>query len=310
MATRLSVTQGRVAAAAPWTWRIGAALATVIAGALLALVIAFWGWRWFGPKPAPSVIDKVAEPWAPQIVAAAPFGRAPPVAAAPAPAAAAAQGSALPAGAHLLGLFAGRDGDGYALFRLPDRGAILVQRGQEIVGDVKLEAVHRDRIEITERGQRRTMSLVKSGEGITLARPAAPAPMPAAIPPAPTPSAASKTAAVSPACARPPGFTGPVYRLNAELLQGMVVKPDSWSNLLAPADGALVVRDESGLAAMLGMKSGDRISQSNGIALASIDDMVTAVVRPLIASQPVHIRGARDGQPREWLFLNAGVCHS
>jgi hypothetical protein len=48
--------------------------------------------------------------------------------------------------------------------------------------------------------------------------------------------------------------------------------------------------------------------QSNGIALVTIDDMVTAVVRPLIASQPVHVTGTRDGQPREWLFLNAGAC--
>jgi S1-C subfamily serine protease len=59
---------------------------------------------------------------------------------------------------------------------------------------------------------------------------------------------------------------------------------------------------------MLGMKSGDRILQSNGIALVSIDDMVTAVVRPLVASQPVRVTGTRDGQPREWLFLNAGAC--
>lgn len=101
-----------------------------------------------------------------------------------------------------------------------------------------------------------------------------------------------------------------MYRLNAELLQGMINKPETWQGLLAAADGALVVRDETGLAAMLGMKSGDRIVQSNGIALNSIDDMATAVVRPLISSQPVHLRGTRDGQPRDWLFLNAGVCHS
>ena len=88
----------------------------------------------------------------------------------------------------------------------------------------------------------------------------------------------------------------------------MVGKPETWSGLLASTGDALVVRDETGLAAMLGMKSGDRVLQSNGIALVTIDDMVTAVVRPLIASQPVHVTGTRDGQPREWLFLNAGAC--
>ena len=68
------------------------------------------------------------------------------------------------------------------------------------------------------------------------------------------------------------------------------------------------MRDETGLAAMLGMKVGDRIVQANGIALVAIDDVLTAVVKPLVASQPVRLSGTREGKPREWLFLNAGAC--
>ncbi len=88
----------------------------------------------------------------------------------------------------------------------------------------------------------------------------------------------------------------------------MAAQPQSWAALLAPAKGALVVRDDTGLAAMLGMKAGDRIVQANGIALLAIDDVLSAIVKPLSASQPVRLSGARGGKPREWLFLNAGAC--
>ncbi len=56
------------------------------------------------------------------------------------------------------------------------------------------------------------------------------------------------------------------------------------------------------------MKAGDRMVQANGIALTAIDDVLTAVVKPLVASQPVRLTGTRDGKSREWLFLNAGAC--
>jgi hypothetical protein len=38
------------------------------------------------------------------------------------------------------------------------------------------------------------------------------------------------------------------------------------------------------------------------------DDVVAAVLRPLVANQSVRITGSRDGAPREWLLLNAGTC--
>jgi hypothetical protein len=73
------------------------------------------------------------------------------------------------------------------------------------------------------------------------------------------------------------------------------------------ADG-LAVREGSAFASMLGLKPGDRVAQANGIALAGIDDILVAFVKPLIASQPVHVAGIRDGKPAAWLFLNAGAC--
>jgi hypothetical protein len=50
------------------------------------------------------------------------------------------------------------------------------------------------------------------------------------------------------------------------------------------------------------------MTQANGIALASVDDVLLALVKPLVANQPVRVAGTRDGKPAEWLFVNAGVC--
>jgi hypothetical protein len=103
------------------------------------------------------------------------------------------------------------------------------------------------------------------------------------------------------ACAIPPGFKGPVVRLNAELLGGMIDAPDAWKILVSPASGALVVRDQSGFAGMLGLKNGDRVERANGIALALPDDIAATILRPLTRSQPVWLAGTRDGKPQQWL---------
>ena len=53
---------------------------------------------------------------------------------------------------------------------------------------------------------------------------------------------------------------------------------------------------------MLGLRSGDRIAQANGIALAAPDDVPSVVIRPLIANQGVRVVGSRGGTPHElWL---------
>jgi hypothetical protein len=106
----------------------------------------------------------------------------------------------------------------------------------------------------------------------------------------------------------PAGFSGPIVRLNAELLGGMINTPDAWKALVEPGAGALVVRDQSGFANMLGLKNGDRVESANGIALAIPADIPSMVLQPLTRSQAVWLAGNRDGKAQHWLYLNAGAC--
>jgi hypothetical protein len=257
-----------------------AGLTMLAAFALLAAVVAWWGWRWFGPAP----VDFVpAGPQDPALALqasglfAAPAGAVAPEA---------------PAGAvsseiRLLGVLAEEGGNGYALLRLAS-GPKFVAAGRDIANGVTLVSVQRDGITLRDAGGERRLVL----RGI--------APPPAA-------KAAAKTA-VNAACAPPPGFRGDVLRLNAELVGGIVAQPDSWAALATADRGALAVRDDSGFSAMLAMKKGDRIEQANGIALRAPDDVVNAVLRPLAAGQSVRLVGSRGGAPREWLLQNAGTC--
>jgi hypothetical protein len=276
----------------PWTWRIASSLATLAGIALLGYVIALWGWRWLGPAPAHAPPPAPVERWAPVIVAAPLFGRAGAPQAVETGSPATLQGDT-----KLLGVFAEAGGAGYALFRLPDRGPTLVKAGEEIASGVTLVEVQPSGVRIRDHGELREIELRSASAAST-----APATM------APVKTAAAARSGTRTACAPPPGFKGPIYRLNAELLTGVASRPESWQALLAPVAGGLAVRDGSGFATMLGMKTGDRMTQANGIALAGIDDVQVAFVKPLIASQPVRVVGFRDGKPSEWLFLNAGAC--
>jgi Type II secretion system protein C len=270
-------------AALPWPWRAAAWIATVAAGVALALVLAHWGWRVFGPPQAPLSPLDPPERWAPAIATAPIFGRA---GAQVAPT----KAVAMEGDVRLLGVFAERDGTGYALFRLP-AGPVLVHSGQDVAKDVRLEAVNRDGVRLRDHGEVRTIAL--------------------RAPPSASPAAApdrTRVAATRAACASPAGYQGPVFRVNAELLTGIGSQTDGWKALLVAVDGGLAIRDDSGFAAMLGMRGGDRMTQANGIALASIDDVLLAVVKPLVANQPVRVAGTRAGKPAEWLFVNASAC--
>ena len=278
--------------ALPWGWRIASWIATAIGIALLGYVIALWGWRWLGPAPAVMAPPAPPERWTPAIVAAPLFGRAGAPQGVNSSAPAALQGDA-----KLLGVFAESGGAGYALFRLADRGPVLVKAGGEIASGVTLVEVRPSSVRIRDHGEARDIEL-RSASSAPVATAGKP-------PAAPAPRGATRVA-----CALPPGFKGPVYRLNAELLTGVASRPESWQALLTPVPGGLSVRDGSGFATMLGMKTGDKMTQANGIALSGIDDVQVAFVRPLIASQPVRVAGIRDGKPSEWLFLNAGACPS
>jgi hypothetical protein len=272
-------------APAPWSLRIAAALATLAAIALLALVASHWLWRALAPAPVEVLSADPRDPAATilssgLLAAAGTPNVAPATPAAP----------PLAGDTRLLGVFAEAGGRGYALFRFSDRGPRLVPAGAEIAPGTTLVAVRPDGITVRDAVGERTIAL--------RAPPVAPAPKAEAVAPV----------RVAAACAIPQGFRGAVVKLNAELVQGMIGQPEALRAIVAPADGGLTVRDESGFAAMLGLKRGDRVLTANGIALATPDDVAAAVLKPLVASQPVRVTGSRDAQPREMLLLNAGAC--
>jgi hypothetical protein len=168
-----------------------------------------------------------------------------------------------------------------------------VRSGEEITKDVTLLEVRPDGIRIRDRGETRELALRTNGPAAQAAATAR-----AATPPRP-----------SGACTPPAGYTGPIYRINAELLSGIAARPEGWTAMLESAPGGgLSVREGSGAGSMLGMKPGDSLAQANGIALRGIDDILVAFVKPLIASQQVLVAGVRDGKPAAWLFVNAGAC--
>jgi len=266
----------------PFSWRLLAGAALLAALALLALVLAYWGWRWFGPAPVTPPPSATTSDALQRIAGARLFGSAAPKA--PAPAA-----SAI-GDLHLLGVFAQSDGRGWALFRAGPRGAILVAAGSEVSSGVRLDAVYPAGVALLDGGVRRELSL----------RPAPQAEK--------TKQVAATVAPKAAACSVPAGFSGQIVRLNAELLSGMINAPDTWKALVQAEAGALVVRDQSGFAGMMSLKSGDRVERANGIALMIPDDIASAVLRPLTKSEPVWVSGTREGKAQQWLYLNAGAC--
>ena len=264
-------------------WRALSLVATLAACALLGIVIAYALWKLLAP---PQVHVPPSEPDDPAgvLLASGLFSRgAPPSRSLDVP-------QALPGDARLLGVFAESGDRGYALFRLSS-GPKLVAAGQEIAPGAMLGAVHTDGIVVREATGDRNISL-RNAQGKSTVIAAA---------------QSDKASAAKNACAPPAGFKGQIVALNAELMNGLITQPDSWRALLDPSNGALVVRDESGFAAMLGLKRGDRIEQANGIALSTPDDVIGAVLRPLASNQPVRVTGSRDGQARE-LWLRNTAC--
>lgn len=284
--------------------RFVCAIATFVAGAALALVLAWWGWRIFGPAPVHIETSAPADPAA-AIIAANLFQSAG-TAVAGAPAA-----SMLPHDARLLGIIAQAAQRGYALFRLPS-GPRLVARGEEIVPGATLVSVDADAITIRDgAGERRLIlrgpaTATTSSSGSTAAAPASRSTT--AAPGASKPLRATSRKAATATCAPPAGFRGNVVRLNAELLGGLSADAGPWRTLLTAGDGGLVVRDSGGFSAMLGLKSGDRIKQANGIALRVPDDVTAAIIRPLIADQGVRVVGSRAGATQELWLANVACA--
>jgi type II secretory pathway component PulC len=258
-------------------------LVTLLAAASVVVVVAHWGWRWFGPDavdlprdPAQAVAPAVALSLSP------PFG-----ASSDAPVAATAVAS--PAGdVRLLGVIAERNGGGQALLRFADGSARLVVAGTRLSDAATLVAVRPDGVTVRDSGGERTIPL--------------------RVATAPAAGPRSTAPARSGACAIPRDFRGAVVRLNAELLQGLIGDPQALRAVVDAQDGALVVRDETGFATMLGLRKGDRVSQANGIALRAPEDVVVSILRPLAANQMVRVQGHRGAEPRELLIVNASAC--
>jgi hypothetical protein len=175
---------------------------------------------------------------------------------------------------------------------MPDNSARLVGAGATLESGMTLVAVRPDGVTVRDASGERDIALraQPSSQRNTAQGPARTA------------------AAQRSACALPAGYNGPVVRLNAELVQGLMAQPETLRAIAEAKDGALVVRDEAGFAALLGMKKGDRVTQANGIALRAPEDVIFAVLRPLAASQAVRLTGSRGNEPRELVIVNAGAC--
>ncbi len=276
-----------------WPWRLARTVATLAAAVVLAGVVAHWGWRWLGPEsvPLPPVTDVPASPAA-AILATPWFGAADKRTDLPAARAPAAH---LPGDARLLGIIAGRDGTGYALFRFVDRGPVLVATGGEIAPGVTLQTVSAAGARISDGGEARDLLLrPEGGQARSIATPARPAVVAAA--------------STNPACVPPGGATTAPYRLNAELLGGIAARPATWSDAFTVGSNGLSMREGNAFGTMLGMRPGDRVAQANGVPLRGADDVLVGVIRPLLANQAVRVTGLREGRPIEWIFVNAGAC--
>lgn len=283
----------------PLRWRVIRTIATLVAAAVLMFVIADWAWRWFAPVAnAPADIAQATQSPSSAINAAHWFGSA-----SPHPENAALRNTTVSGtglqDARLLGIIGGHNGAGYAVLRLADRGPVIVATDQEIVPGVTLQAITPSGIRVSDRGEVRDIPLRPSArESSTPIKTATDSPLPRNV-----------TGRANAAACPPPGGSGaPVYRLNAELLTGIAAKPDTWSNAFTGGSEGLSMREGNAFGSMLGMKPGDRVTQANGVALHGAEDVLVAVIRPLLASQPVRVSGVRDGRPAEWVFVNASAC--
>ena len=174
----------------PWPWRAAAWLATVAAGVALALVLAHWGWRIFGPAAPPLPPLEPPERWTPTIVGAALRARG--------RAAGAGTGrrrrSRATRGSWACSPSATAPAMRSSACRIAARCWCAPDR--TLAKDVRLEAVYRDGVRLRDHGEMRDIALRVP---------------PAASAPATAPDRGRATAPRA-ACAAPAGYQGPVYR--------------------------------------------------------------------------------------------------
>jgi hypothetical protein len=267
--------------------RVLAALATLVAGAALACVAAYWGWQLLGPAavrvPSSGPVNPAAT-----IIAANLFGND----GSPTPNAIA--DPALGADTKLLGIITESGERGYALFRLP-----TVRNSSRRARDCARRdaCVHSRRRDDSRRcGERRPVAQQRAAAGR--------AAVPAAA--ANVRMAAASTRATPSATRRP--RISRHRRAAQRRIAGRRARIRFRRSVAVAIEGGLVVRSDNGFGAMLGLKTGDRLAQANGIALAAPDDVAAAIVRPLVANQGVRLIGARDGATQELWLANVACA--
>ena len=133
-------------------------LVTFAALVLLGLVLAYWTWAWFAPRPEPRAQAAGGAVGLSQ-AAYGLFGSA------------RRDSGTAPAGIplRLLGVVAAEGGrpdasSGYAVFRLDAKQAIAVREGGEIEPGVRLAEVHADHVVLERSGVRETLAWPKQGK--------------------------------------------------------------------------------------------------------------------------------------------------
>lgn len=124
-------------------------LPTAAALALLGLVLSYWSWQWFAPRPEPRAEPAAA---AGGSLGSAPrlFGEAPRK-----PSAAMPTGIAV----TLLGVAAASEGRrGYAVVKLEGKDILAVQEGEDIAPGVRLAEVRPDHVVLERGGVRETLA--------------------------------------------------------------------------------------------------------------------------------------------------------
>ncbi|MCL2873168.1 MAG: hypothetical protein FWF41_09435 [Betaproteobacteria bacterium] len=264
-------------------------LAVVLGIVALAVAVAWWVWYAVGPKSAHIAPSPIASP--PAVLRATPlFGSAAGASEAKP------ENVVLKGELKLLGLIAENEGRGYAVFRV-GTSVYIARVGDEVAGQATLTRIEPNAIILRESSGAERRVVLRSEEKS------------AAL----TDKIADKTGKGAPAVSAnaacvPTDFKGGVVRLNTELLQGALMQPETFYALLDAKDGGLVVRADSGHAAMLGLQGGDVLLSANGIALTRVEDVSATMLKPLTAGQSVLLRGKHGNQARELLLVNASVC--
>jgi hypothetical protein len=262
------------------------ALAAFVGLVVLAFVLAYWSWRATGPAPDVPALPQDDGRWAATLASSHFFGSE--------PLAPPAEAQTASAQLQPLGIIAQPDGGGYALIRLPDRTTRLFSVGDEVVPGVTLERVDNDQVSF--RSAERT-SVVALRGGATASTPPA-----ASLEPAP---ARPKASAVCPLGADDRAHA---YYLHSELLDGVAKAPRTWEVFLRARAGGLEVAQDAGIGRVLGLEPADRLERSNGVQLASVDDLDRAFIRPLQRNEVVRITGVRNGAPMQWIYVNSALC--